>query len=119
MVLKFRNAHAIVKAGKPFKEPIWLCDLDDVKRLDVGPSYRSDKSARTFRNCIPKTACSETAEVVQKGNFFSFTIDGATDFTGDDYENIRVRTAHDGKAYKSFLLSGCPSRLQLLIFMSM
>jgi hypothetical protein len=46
VALKFRNAHAIIKNRRPFRDYIWLCDLDEAKGLDVGDTYRNPQKAQ-------------------------------------------------------------------------
>ena len=35
----FRNAHALIKHKRPFTDFLWLCELDEVKGVDVGKTY--------------------------------------------------------------------------------
>ena len=117
LVLKFRNAHAIVLSGKDY---IWLCDLNGVKGLDVRPTYRSNKSARTFVNYIANTARSETAGLPLEKVIFSASQLTVPLILPATIMKIFMYAQHmTGRYIKSFLPSGCPSRLKLLIFMSM
>lgn len=36
LTYRFRNAHAVAKHDKSFKDYVWLCELDKPKGLDVG-----------------------------------------------------------------------------------
>jgi hypothetical protein len=40
LALKFRNVHAVVTNKRPFRDYLWLCDLDEAKGLDVGATIR-------------------------------------------------------------------------------
>ena len=32
----FRTTHAIAKKGRPFTDYVWMCDLDEMKGIDIG-----------------------------------------------------------------------------------
>lgn len=51
----FRNAHAISLAGRPFTDFVWMAQLDNIKKLNVGNTYINDKSAREFTSAIAAT----------------------------------------------------------------
>lgn len=36
MTILFKNGHALAKAGRPFTDFTWLCDLDEAKGLNIG-----------------------------------------------------------------------------------
>ena len=48
LCIKFRNVHALLKQKRPFSDFEWMNELDQLKGLDVGHEYGSDKSAATF-----------------------------------------------------------------------
>ena len=48
----FHTAHALAKKERPFTDFVWQCDLDEVKGVDVGTSYRNDHQAKTFTEFI-------------------------------------------------------------------
>lgn len=106
LVLKFRNAHAVAKTNLSFRTYTTLCKLDDIKGLDVGSSYVHDKSAAEFISNISKVTTADIKERLEQCNFCSFTCDGTTDFTGEDLENIYLRTCSKGTTKDSFLHIG-------------
>ena len=45
----FRNVHALIKKRCPFTDFIWMCELDEIKGVDIGETYRNEKTG--FSNC--------------------------------------------------------------------
>jgi hypothetical protein len=39
----FRNVHALIKKRRPFTDFIWMCELDEIKGVDIGETYRNEK----------------------------------------------------------------------------
>jgi hypothetical protein len=39
----FRNVHALIKKRHPFTDFIWMCELDEIKGVDIGETYRNEK----------------------------------------------------------------------------
>jgi hypothetical protein len=39
----FRNVHALIKKRRPFTDFIWMCELDEIKGVDIGDTYRNEK----------------------------------------------------------------------------
>lgn len=109
LVIKFRNAHAIAKHHRSFRDYKFLCMLDKVKGLDVGSNYLNEKSAAMFVHSIASVTRTQVCEKLRKANFFSLTCDGATDFTGEELENVYVRICNNGKVEDFFLCIGSPS----------
>ena len=60
--LLFRNAHAVSKNKKSLADYRWLCDLDEVKGLAIGATYRNSKACGTFTKYIATAAQSQVAE---------------------------------------------------------
>lgn len=76
--LLFRNAHAVAKNKKSLSDYQWLCDLDEVKGLTVGATYRNVKACSTFTKYIATTAQDQVADELKKSKFVSVTTsDGA------------------------------------------
>ena len=44
----FHTAHTIAKKGRPFTEFVWMCELDEMKGIDIGNTYCNHTQARTF-----------------------------------------------------------------------
>lgn len=106
LVLKFRTVHTLAKCHLSFNLYKTICRLDKVKGLDLGSSYLNDKAAASFMSAIAKVVQQDVVKTLSGCTYFSFTIDGATDFTGDDIENIYVRTCVQGKIKDTFLHIG-------------
>ena len=39
----FHNVHALIKKRRPFTDFIWMCELDEIKGVDIGETYRNEK----------------------------------------------------------------------------
>ena len=91
MELLFRNAHAVVKQRKSFKDYEWLCRLDEMKGLKPGGTYRHANNAKIFaeRNSL--------REKIMKARFFSITSDGSTDCAITEQEIVFIRLAVEGE----------------------
>ncbi|XP_060551246.1 E3 SUMO-protein ligase KIAA1586-like [Ruditapes philippinarum] len=101
-----RTAHFIAKHHKSFLDYKHICQLDKMKGLDVGTSYTTDKGAATLLQSISSVTRTEVCQNISNAKFFSFTCDGSSDFTGDDYESIYVRTCTNGTILDQFLSIG-------------
>ncbi|XP_063408230.1 zinc finger protein 862-like [Mytilus trossulus] len=99
----FRNAHAVAKHHLSFKTYNVICKLDQAKGLDVGNSYLNDKKACEFVKNIASVSRNETRDLLKKTPFLSLTCDGSSDFMGDEYESLWVRSAQNGKIIEKFL----------------
>ncbi|XP_076079341.1 zinc finger protein 862-like [Mytilus galloprovincialis] len=106
MNVLFRNAHAIAKHHLAFKFYPILCQLDKAKGLDVGETYLNDKKAREFVHHIANVSRSQVNELLDASKFISVTCDGTSDFMGDEYESLYVRTSISGKVTDSFFCLG-------------
>ena len=71
--LLMRNAHAIAKTRKSFKDLRWLCALDEAKGLDIGKTNRTDKG-KEFIQAISETTSSKIKDDVQEANVFKHHI---------------------------------------------
>ena len=54
--IKFRSVHALAKHDRPFTDYIWQCELDELKGVNVGQDYRSDKAAADFAHHIAEVS---------------------------------------------------------------
>ncbi|GAB1299244.1 Sperm flagellar protein 2 [Apodemus speciosus] len=95
----FRSCHALVKTGHPLKDFIWMCKLDDMKGVDIGPVFRTNKSARTFTYFIAEVERKSLREKLEKSNFFSIITDGIVDGLGKEANMVYVQFAHAGKVH--------------------
>lgn len=94
--LLFRNAHAVSKNKKSLADYRWLCDLDEVKGLAIGATYRNSKACGTFTKYIATAAQSQVAEELTNAKFVSVTSDGATDSSITEQEIVFVRYSSKG-----------------------
>ena len=39
----FRNVHALIKKRRPITDFIWMCELDEMKGVDIWEAYRNEK----------------------------------------------------------------------------
>ncbi|XP_057168177.1 sperm flagellar protein 2 isoform X2 [Ursus arctos] len=95
----FRSCHAIAKTGRPLKDFIWMCKLDDMKGVDIGPVFRTNKSARTFTYFIAEVERRNLREKLERSKFFSVLSDGITDSSTKEAELVYVQFAHAGKVH--------------------
>ncbi|XP_044537375.1 sperm flagellar protein 2 [Gracilinanus agilis] len=93
----FRTCHAIAKTGRPLKDFVWMCKLDDMKGVDVGPIFRTDKSARTFIYFIAEVERISLREKLEKCKFFSLISDGGSDNFIEDTKVVYIQFAYEGK----------------------
>ena len=108
LTIKFRTAHAVAKYQKSFRDYTLICRLDAAKGLDVGAQYINDKAGATFVKSIANVTREYVIEKLLNANFFSFTCDGSTDFTGEEQENFYVRVCTNGVIEDIFFHIGSP-----------
>lgn len=101
--LLFRNAHAVSKNKKSLADYRWLCDLDEVKGLAIGATYRNSKACGTFTKYIATAAQSQVAEELTNAKFVSVTSDGATDSSITEQEIVFVRYSSKGVPFTKFV----------------
>jgi hypothetical protein len=102
----FKNAHAVAKHNLSFKTYNVLCALDKSKGIDIGNTYLNDKSCADFIKHIASTEYSNTKQLFQNSPFVSFSCDGTSDFTGDEYESLFLKTSNMGKITERFVSVG-------------
>jgi hypothetical protein len=99
----FRNAHAIAKHDKSFRDYEWLCKLDKAKGLDIGSTYDNFKAGKTFMQHIACVESDRTKSLLNNAQFFSLTIDGASDISGTEQESIYVHWCDKGVRRQRFV----------------
>lgn len=77
--LLFRNAHVLTKRNRPFTDFEWMCELDEIKGLNIGPNYRSDKKCREFTDAIGEVERQLLEDRLKSAKFLSVICDEATD----------------------------------------
>ena len=101
--LLFRNAHAVSKNKKSLADYQWLCDLDEVKGLAIGATYRNSKACGTFTKYIATAAQSQVAEELTNAKFVSVTSDSATDSSITEQEIVFVHYSSKGVPFTKFV----------------
>ena len=102
LCLKFRNSHFVSKKGRAFSDYVTLCDLDESKGLDVGSTYRNDKSAIVFASCIAEAERNKIRNTIDNCKFISIISDGTTDTSFQEAEIVYVRSCCQGKVNVNF-----------------
>ncbi|XP_061249732.1 sperm flagellar protein 2 isoform X2 [Bos javanicus] len=95
----FRSCHAIAKTGRPLKDFLWMCSLDDMKGVDIGPVFRTSKSARTFTYFIAEVERRALREKLEKSQFFSVLSDGIAASSVEEAELVYVQFARAGRVH--------------------
>jgi hypothetical protein len=49
------NVHALIKKRRPFTDCICMYELDEIKGVDIGETYRNEKQVVNFAHYIAKT----------------------------------------------------------------
>ena len=93
----FRNCHAIAMNNRPFSDYVWLCDLDDMKGLSLGKTYRNEKAAIVFTHAIAQVERSKCLSLAQNCKFLSILADGTTDSSISEQEMFCIRTSVNGE----------------------
>ena len=107
--IMFQNCHALAKHQRPFRDFVWLCELDQAKGLDVGKKrYRNETAARTFTKYIAEDASKTLTDDIKDAKFLSVTSDGSTDSSTKEQEIVFVRYAKGGKIFTKFVATKSP-----------
>ena len=70
--------------------------MDKVKGLDIADTYMNEKAATNFIKYIGISEHEQTISLLEKSQFFSFLMDGATDISGNEQESIYIRFSNKG-----------------------
>jgi hypothetical protein len=100
----FRNAHAIAKNSRPLRDFNWMATLDEKKGIQVGETYRNDKSCKSFITAISSIEQENIRKELDKHKFLTIISDGSTDVSVVENEIIYCRSAFHGLA-KTFFIS--------------
>ena len=92
LLTKIHNIHTVCKMGRPFKDCLYLCDLDRDKGLDIEFTYCKATCCMALLDAVVVPIQQETVSLLYKAKFFSFTVDGTTDLAGIDQESIYLRS---------------------------
>ena len=92
----FRNCHALVIKNRPISDFDWLCDLDDMKGLNLGQTYRNNEAAKMFIKSIAELEFQRVSSKIQESKFVCFIGDGSTDSAVKEQEMWYIRTCVQG-----------------------
>ena len=106
----FRNVHSLVRHYKGIDDFIWMCQLDVVKGVDIGTSYRTNMAAARFVNAIATLELSTVAKILKEVPFFAITCDGSTDTSSIEQEITFVNFCSKGHIETKFVGLGSPDR---------
>lgn len=99
----FRNCHAIVMKNRPLSDYIWLCQLDEMKGLNLGQTYRNQETAKVFINAIAEVEFQKVAALFYANKFLCVIGDGSTDSSVTEQDMWYVRTCNSGKIETKFI----------------
>lgn len=100
--IMFRNCHSIIMNNRPLTDYLWLCELDEIKGIDVGQTYRNIMSAKSFIKAISDDEFKKVKMDLLNTNYLCIIGDGSTDSSVMEQEMWSARTCRHGK-YKCIL----------------
>ena len=92
-----------IKNNRPISDFLWLCQLDEMKGLSIGQTYRNVASAKMFINAIAEVEFNKVTAVIKEGQFMCLIGDGSCDASVKEQEMWFLRTAAAGKVAILFL----------------
>ena len=96
LVRMFRNCHALISNCRPLSDFVWLCQLDTMKGLQMGETYRNVMSAKNFVTAIAHVEFRKIAQIVDEAKFLCVIGDGSTDTSIREQEMWFVRLCIKG-----------------------
>lgn len=99
----FRSAHAIVKKCRPVSDFQWMCQVDVKKGVDIGQTYRNDKSCKEFIVAMAEVVRKDIEDDLREAKFVSIMSDGSTDVSTIENEICYVHFAVRGRTQCLFL----------------
>ncbi|XP_060553485.1 zinc finger protein 862-like [Ruditapes philippinarum] len=103
MAILFRTAHALAIHNRPFTDFIWMCELDSVKNVNVGETYRNAAAAKTFIYYIAKNEITKVSSRISTSKFLCIIGDGSTDASVKEQEMWFVRYCREGIISTDFI----------------
>lgn len=101
--IMFRNCHSIITNNRPLTDYLWLCELDEIKGIDVGQTYRNIMSAKSFIKAISDDEFKKVKMDILNTNFFCIIGDGSLDSSVLEQEMWFARTCRHGKLQMCFI----------------
>ena len=99
----FKNAHAIAYESQPLTAVNWISKLDKSKGLEMGDSYKNDKSCRVMISIIASIERRKITALLEQAKFVTVLSDGSTDVSVIENEIIYIRFSIKGHVYVFFL----------------
>ncbi|KAK3103242.1 hypothetical protein FSP39_017756 [Pinctada imbricata] len=96
LVRMFRNCHALISNCRPLSDFVWLCQLDAMKGLQMGETYRNVMSAKNFVTAIAHVEFRNIAKIVDEAKFLCVIGEGSTDTSIREQEMWFVRLCIKG-----------------------
>ncbi len=103
----FRTCHALAKKNRPLSDFLWQCNLDELKGVTLGQTYRNRASATEFVKYIAESAFSDMKDTFEASKFVSIMGDDSTDISATEQSMWFLRTCIAGNVSVKFL--GCIS----------
>ena len=103
LVKLFHTVYYLVKAERPFRDFVGLCDLQERNGMNTGKSYKNDKKAATFTHFIAETVKEDFANKLWQARMFSVLNDSSRDVSITDKELVYVRYVEDARPVTKFL----------------
>ena len=104
----FRNVHALIKKRRPFTDFICMYELDEIKGVDIGETYRNEKQVVNFAHYIAKTEKQKLVDQINESKYISVICDGCTDTAAieiktsflaiNNPDRADANCPHDGRA---------------------
>ncbi len=91
-----QTAHAMAKSSRPISDFVWLCEVDELKGLDVGTCYRNI-------NRISEVERQKIECLLTKAKYATFMSDGSTDVSVVENEIVYIHFALRGITHCYFL----------------
>ena len=103
LTILFRTVHAINIQARSSTDYCWLTDLDEVKGLNVGMSYRNHVQARGFASAIADIPRREIRVNLEQSKYAGVIVDGSTDSSTTESEMIFIQTSKAGFVRTNFV----------------
>jgi hypothetical protein len=89
-----------------------MYELDEIKGVDIGETYRNEKQVVNFAHYIAKTEKQKLVDQINELKYISVICDGCTDTAAIEEEIVYVRTCNKGdiktsKVNDLFFISIC------------
>ncbi|CAC5364605.1 unnamed protein product [Mytilus coruscus] len=75
----FRTCQSIVLHDRPISDFIWSCEVDEMKGLSIGETYRNTNSAKVFVKSMAEVQFKNIEKVLSHAKFITVIGDGSTD----------------------------------------